>query len=531
MHFSDANDEPATTANVTGPAASVDTAVDKRDDRAIYDASVDATVSITAKFADGRVGTASGFFLRDDSYVDTCAHSIQRPRTVENDDGETVLDMDRVDGFPELATEIRVTISAAGGPFNRFVSDKANIVGIDGRDFQSCAVGTVRDGQWVDSTVQTLVTCILTDVSTSKGNSGSPIISTVTGKCIGMHTGAFSPGGTGESTTFGGGIAAYVLCKITDALIDAYRIHSGTLPTGYKTTEYTKYVELDDSTGEHSVGYFRKGILPCQMVANNTHEQMRMQREHDDLNLKFSDDILGFIVTAVHDSPDAMHNIQVGDVITHINGIPIGIYNGHHSIGDVTWFLGNEDEVTLTIQRYDPNGNTVNTTVYQVQLATIRHGEDVTDRIGMQRFVGLVSFKRGKLEGDVRAANRGNLKSQYEEIAHNVIDVYEFKAINEEVNKTLQNAQIARNKWNLSNSPGTKMPLSEFAWKIQLYAEDAVLLPLYLAEAEKELKTANKRIQIEFFTALVAKYGQLIEDNTVSSRIGWSIYETVKERI
>ena len=206
MHFSDANDEPATTANVTGPAASVDTAVDKRDDRAIYDASVDATVSITAKFADGRVGTASGFFLRDDSYVDTCAHSIQRPRTVENDDGETVLDMDRVDGFPELATEIRVTISAAGGPFNRFVSDKANIVGIDGRDFQSCAVGTVRDGQWVDSTVQTLVTCILTDVSTSKGNSGSPIISTVAGKCIGMHTSAFSPEGSVESTTFGGGI-------------------------------------------------------------------------------------------------------------------------------------------------------------------------------------------------------------------------------------------------------------------------------------------------------------------------------------
>lgn len=42
----------------------------------------------------------------------------------------------------------------------------------------------------------------------------SPIISTVTGKCIGMHTGAFSPEGTGENT-------AYVLCKITDALIDA----------------------------------------------------------------------------------------------------------------------------------------------------------------------------------------------------------------------------------------------------------------------------------------------------------------------
>ena len=127
-------DGPASTAkDATGPAASVDTAVGKRDNRAIYDASVDATVSITAKFADDSVGTASGFFLRDDGYVCTCAHAIQRPRTVENDDGELVLDMARVDEFPELATEIKVTVSAAGGLFSRFVSYDADIVGIDGR--------------------------------------------------------------------------------------------------------------------------------------------------------------------------------------------------------------------------------------------------------------------------------------------------------------------------------------------------------------------------------------------------------------
>ena len=53
----------------------------------------------------------------------------------------------------------------------------------------------------------------------------------------------------GESTTVGGGIAAYVVCKITDALIDAHRIHSETLPTAHKTTEYTEYVELGDSMG------------------------------------------------------------------------------------------------------------------------------------------------------------------------------------------------------------------------------------------------------------------------------------------
>ena len=82
-----------------------------------------------------------------------------------------------------------------------------------------------------------------------------------------------------------------------DALIDAHRIHAGTLPTGYKTTEYTEYVDLDDSTGEYSVGYFRKGILPCEMVTNNTQEQLQIQRKRPELNLKFSDDILGFIVT------------------------------------------------------------------------------------------------------------------------------------------------------------------------------------------------------------------------------------------
>ena len=108
------------------------------------------------------------------------------------------------------------------------------------------------------------------------------------------------------------------------------------------------------------------------MVANNTQQQMAMQMQNE--NLKFSDDILGFIVTWTTD--DDVDDIRLGDVITHINGIPVGIYNGHHSIGDVTWLLGNEEQVNLTTQRCDATDGTVNTIVYQVRMESIPHGED-----------------------------------------------------------------------------------------------------------------------------------------------------------
>ena len=381
-----------------------------QDSRTIYDTSVDATVSISAQFSDDSIVTGSGFFIRGDGYICTCAHVVQR-RRVEGEEDET----DPAARYPELAKRVRVTISAAGGLFSRFESHDTDIVGIDGRgdvavlhvddlatvnpyldlirtnrtqngesimvigdpfgrDFQSCAVGTIRDGQWVDPDVKTLVTCVLTDVSTSVGNSGSPIISTATGKCVGMHTAAFTPKGSGESTTFGGGVAGYVLCKIVDALVDKHR------RPGVETTRYTEYVEVRDG-----VGYFRKGILPCALVANSTQQQMLMQAGSD-VVLTFSDDILGFIVTWA--SEDDVDNIRRGDVITHINGIPVGIYNGHHSIGDVTWFLGNDEEVTLTVQR---GGGVVETTVYKVNLQPIEPWEDVTDRTGTQ-VVGIAAI-------------------------------------------------------------------------------------------------------------------------------------------
>jgi hypothetical protein len=224
-----------------------------------------------------------------------------------------------------------------------------------GMDFQSCAVGRIRDNHWTDPTLATLLTNILTDVSTSSGSSGSPIIN-MAGKCVGMHTGSFNPAVSAEdssSTTFGGGIVGYQLARISDMIIDQ---HMG--------TGESSHIEKVDQ-----ILFYRKGILPFKLIANTVQNQLLLFPEST-----FDTRLEGFIVLSASDNCD----IRRGDVISHINGVHVGTFHNQHAIGDVTWWLGSTEEVSILYKREGEYKTTA------VQLYKVPSTIDETVRVGAQ---------------------------------------------------------------------------------------------------------------------------------------------------
>ena len=204
-----------------------------------------------------------------------------------------------------------------------------------GYDHQSCAVGHIRDARWTDTSLRTLLTCITTDVSTGPGNSGSPIIN-MKGECVGMHIGVF-----GDATTqFGGGVVADVLEKIV-SIISQYESHEQKM--------------------------FTKKLLPFQMYANAVPYQLEFQSKNT--NISFSSDLVGYIITQ-----DFENIIKKGDVLTHLNKVKVGTYDGSTSIGDVLWFHKNH-KIECTIVRHGTTSHTLD-----VELYDLPDKDDVADR-------------------------------------------------------------------------------------------------------------------------------------------------------
>ena len=121
------------------------------------------------------------------------------------------------------------------------------------------------------------------------------------GEIVCMHTGAFTPSGTGERTTFGGGIVARQLDHITRSIIDG-----------------TSRQIITDSNG---IRWFTKGALRITMVPNTVKIQLSTFRED---SVTFATNLSGFIVTSV---PTPATQIKRGGVITHSDNIRIGTFS------------------------------------------------------------------------------------------------------------------------------------------------------------------------------------------------------------
>jgi S1-C subfamily serine protease len=191
-------------------------------------------VTIHASF-DGKETTGTGFFLDHDGYIVTAGHLL---RTVQfKSDGKTY-STESGDGLNipgkhtshEIAKSVYVSYTPVGSTIHQTM--EAEIVAIDGRadigllkidtrghqvtpvefdetyavpgeevgiignaygvDTHSMAVGHVRNGRWKDPHSQHMLSMLVTDVSTSQGISGAPILNR-RGKVVGMHVAAFLP--------------------------------------------------------------------------------------------------------------------------------------------------------------------------------------------------------------------------------------------------------------------------------------------------------------------------------------------------
>jgi hypothetical protein len=62
-------------------------------------------------------------------------------------------------------------------------------------------------------------------------------------------------------------------------------------------------------------------------------------------------DVDGFLVTHIV-ATTGQTDLELGDVVTHINKIPIGIDNASHAIGEILWYmLDSIEQVELTVMR------------------------------------------------------------------------------------------------------------------------------------------------------------------------------------
>jgi S1-C subfamily serine protease len=166
---------------------------------------------------DVKVGT--GFFLTEDGYICTCAHAVMDASsnvsstiivtvnitdssgaTSHNNYNATLVGFD---GHGDVAI-LKIDPGNYSTPPVTLVTDiTENLVAYDvmvigcifGIDYESCAMGNVRDQKWTDPTGRHQLSCLLTSVPTSAGNSGSPIFD-VMGRCLGMHQNSFQPGPT-----------------------------------------------------------------------------------------------------------------------------------------------------------------------------------------------------------------------------------------------------------------------------------------------------------------------------------------------
>ena len=260
-----------------------------------------------------------------------------------------------------------------------------------GMDKFSVSFGHVRNPSWKDPWSQLLLPCILTDISTSPGTSGSPIFKQ-DGTFIGIHLAALHPvppkglsrtieeekteeepvpteevggGDTIEigtadneeasppptgglnvgssndldevinmgdttiptSTTFGGGLTVDVLIPIVHHIISEY-----------------------EKNNREQILSTSKSFLQCSFLPNTIDNRIKLK--YDDMN---SDDN-GYIVVSLDGDVDSIDGLEKNDCILAINDIPIGYSVDHKSPSEITWHMHDNEIVNLLVRKYDTKG-------------------------------------------------------------------------------------------------------------------------------------------------------------------------------
>lgn len=332
----------------------------------IYYKVKDAIVTLTMNHK-GRYYSGSGFLFafNNEIYVITCAHNVvfwdindlvsNVYATVINVNGEPGVsrvykcEIIGIDGAGDIAVLKPKSdqINAFKHPSLRFSDntkelkgDFCTVIGNPfGFDHNSIASGIIRDESctyssfWWASTVE----CISTDVATSPGNSGSPILNK-NGHVIGMLT--FGPS---NAEGISNGPSSKIIKYVIDTILDEYR---------FNLEVKTKLV--------NGVRLFVKGWLGISWKDITAME----------LAILFNHNIPDVNVQGLYVMGDLLGNFKRGDILLTINGIKLGSLEGHGMLSDVTWFKKGGDIVTIEYMRA-PSTNTLSKSVALIDMAPL----------------------------------------------------------------------------------------------------------------------------------------------------------------
>lgn len=230
-----------------------------------------------------------------------------------------------------------------GNSLETRIGSRCNVIGDPlGQDTQSVASGLVRNNMYFEPSGQQIPESILTTALAFQGNSGSPMLN-AKGESIGVYT-----FGDPTSPGFGGGITQRIAQPIVEEMIAYDR--SVLAERSGQTNLFQRplvrhpkgvFPHIDPHTGDYEAGY-------TGLVFNGYTSLERYA-------LGNLGTVIGGAVVVDKVDSKLFRDVQVGDIITAIDGISIGTLPGQTAPSTGTLLKVPGDSVQLTIYRGKPN--------------------------------------------------------------------------------------------------------------------------------------------------------------------------------
>ena len=347
------------------------TSVTEKSGSKIFEEQKDACCPIITEF-----GVGSGFFIREDGYICTCAHVVmENGGSIPNANRASIIIVDLtnangvkgkniqvrcdivgIDQAADIAVlKVRTTSQDSifgfnltnqssivwGDSTNALEGSHCHVIGQpEGIDRRSISSGTLRDNKFIATSNPLAPEGIFFDTPIHPGNSGSPVFGS-TGKVIGMacysYTSSTGNGGIISLEDMAGGTCQYIMQHVTDSIISTGSDYDGNKKGYLGLGSWTPCI----------------GVELYNLKVNNP--AFSLIGEANGLVVKSLDIIDGVSGRRAH---QATIPILVNDVLLEIQvknqdntKIKLGVYDDQYHIGRMTWLHPPGAILTLTVIR------------------------------------------------------------------------------------------------------------------------------------------------------------------------------------
>lgn len=321
-------------------------------------------------------GVGSGFFIREDGYICTCAHvvlasggsipnanrasivivDLTNANGVKGKNVQVRCDIVGIDQAADIAVlKVRTTSQDSifgfnltnqssivwGDSTNALEGSPCHVIGQpEGIDRRSISSGTLRDNKFIATSNPLAPEGIFFDAPIHPGNSGSPVFDSI-GKVIGMacysYTSSTGNGGIISLEDMAGGTCQYIMQHVTNSIISTGSDYDGNKKGYLGLGSWTPCI----------------GVELYNLRVNNP--AFSLIGEANGLVVKSLDIIGGVSGRRAH---QATIPILVNDVLLEIQvknqdntKIKLGVYDDQYHIGRMTWLHPPGTILTLTVIR------------------------------------------------------------------------------------------------------------------------------------------------------------------------------------